>query len=369
MPASVQQPPPQWPLRPDARLARRDWSEEFLTLERVPRGGKITGLSVAIANWLGVDVLLVRALFVVTALSAGFGLMLYLAGWLLTRDARTGTTPLDRVGTHWHQLPGRVVAGWALALSALVSLTFGSALGTNWFGVIMLGATAWLGSRSRRHPPTLTPGRAPARVVYRPMATGQVPLTGATRQPRHTTVPAAIGTLGVAVLVAGLIWENHPDGYILPLAGALLVLGIGLVLIAWHGRSVLLVVCGILVACALATAVAVQPAASDRIVPTSQADLSDTTLTDADQAIDLTQVRLVTDSSWTITVTSSALELVLPPGENIHLQVRYTDSMVHLPDDLRVGTGTASLHQTTDPSEPELWIVVDATSSVVWVTS
>lgn len=108
------------PGRPDAR---RDLSEEF-ALERVPASASSPAWSVAICTWLSVDVLVVRALFLVTALSSGLGLMgLYLAGVLLTTDA--GTAPLDRVGTNWHRFPaGSWSDGpWA---SARWRLPFGS---------------------------------------------------------------------------------------------------------------------------------------------------------------------------------------------------------------------------------------------------
>ena len=196
-------------------MPRRDLSEEFLALERVPAKGKLTGLSVAIADWLSVDVLVVRALFLVTALSSGLGLMLYLAGVLLTTDVRTGTAPLDRVGTNWHRFPGRVVVGWALGLSALMALTFGSELGTNWGSVGVLAVTGWLGwrmgSRTRPTGRSRHLGSASARQPLPPGAHSAA-------RPTRNTVPLAILTLCVAALAFGVTLEERPDDLSLALA-------------------------------------------------------------------------------------------------------------------------------------------------------
>lgn len=369
MSASVQPAPRQWPLRPDASSPRRDWNREFLALERVPGSGKVSGLSVAIAGWLDVDVLLVRALFVVTALSSGLGLMVYLAGWLLTRDARTGAAPLDRIGMNWHQLSARVVVAWALTLSVLFALTFGSALGTGWFGVVVLALTAWFGWGSRQRTCHRVVVRPSAPLVTSPVMPDHGPVAGvATAQPGNTTV-LALGALIFAGLVAGLIAVGQPQNDVLPWAGALLMIGIGLVLIAWRGKSTLLILSGILLAAALVTTVVLQSATLDRIVPTSQADLSDVVFTGTSHAIDLTRIDLATDSNWQITVLSSALEFSLPPAQNVEVEVHYTDSLVRLLDSWQAGDGTATYRRTAEPDGPVLKIVLDLTSSVVWMPS
>ena len=366
MPTSVQPPHHQWPLRPDARIPRRDLSEEFLALERVPAKGKLSGLSVAIAEWLSVDVLVVRALFLITALSSGLGLMLYLAGVLLTTDVRTGAAPLDRVGTNWHRFPGRVVVGWALGLSALMALTFGSELGTNWGSVGVLAVTGWLGwrmgSRTRPTGRSRHLGSASARQPLPPGAHSAA-------RPTRNTVPLAILTLCVAALAFGVTLEERPDDLSLALAVGLAVIGVGLGVIAWQGKSLLLVFSGLLMAAALGASIFLRPMAmTEPRMIVDQAELHDLAITDSGYSADLSAVQPTADIDWTLKLDSSTAALVLPDGPNVDVTVNYLDSWVALPgDQFDVGTGVATYHRLDQPGEPVLTIIIEADSSAVWV--
>ena len=374
MPTRAPQPFQRWPLRPAAPQTRRDWAAQFLALERVPSQGKVTGLSPALAAWLGVDVLLIRVLFVITAFSSGLGLILYVASWLLTRDDRTGSAPLDRVGTHWHELPPRVVVGWAAGLSVLLSLTFGAAIGIRAPSIAVLALMVWLGSRARQRipgppRPMAVVGSTPAlssRSSHTPI-TPRGPGAGAS-SPRPSTVPLALAVLGAAGLAAGLTWETSPGNMIVSAAAALLVVGIGLVLTAWRGRSVLLVLCGIVLSVTLvvATLLALRPV-RQLVAPAEQSDLRDLVLTDAAYAFDLANLDVVTDSTWTIVGVSSTVALGLPSDENVHVQVRYTGSVVGLPDAVHTGDGTVRFQHELTPADPVLTIVLNVTSSDVWV--
>ena len=347
-------------------MPRRDLSEEFLALERVPAKGKLTGLSVAIADWLSVDVLVVRALFLVTALSSGLGLMLYLAGVLLTTDVRTGTAPLDRVGTNWHRFPGRVVVGWALGLSALMALTFGSELGTNWGSVGVLAVTGWLGwrmgSRTRPTGRSRHLGSASARQPLPPGAHSAA-------RPTRNTVPLAVLTLCVAALAFGVTLEERPDDLSLALAVGLAVIGVGLGVIAWQGKSLLLVFSGLLMAAALGASIFLRPMAmTEPRMIVDQAELHDLAITDSGYSADLSAVQPTTDIDWTLKLDSSTAALVLPDGPNVDVTVNYVDSLVALPgDQFDVGTGVATYLRIDQPGEPVLTIIIEADSSGVWV--
>ncbi|MGB3954508.1 MAG: PspC domain-containing protein [Brooklawnia sp.] len=370
MSAGVPPPQQQWPLRPGARVPRPDLSEELLALERDPGSGKLTGLSVALANLLGIDVVLVRALFVITALSSGFGLMLYLAGWLLTRDARTGVAPLDRVGTNWHRYPGRVVIGWALALSALTSITFGSALGANWLSVVILVATIWLGWQTSRRP-AATVG-APPVVVPQPQQPSQAlePGAHAVPRPRHNTIPMSVLVLCLAGLAAGVSLEDQRN-LPLALAIALLVIGIGAVVIAWRGRSSLLVVSGLLVALGLVGAVFVQPLidAEYRTI-SDQAQLTDLVVSNSDYIFDVSHVTLSDDLTWTVTVDSGSAGFIFAADQNIDIRIDHVDSWVVLdPDTFQTGTGNVDFRRVNTRDEPVLTVVIEANGSGVWVSS
>lgn len=368
MPTSVQPPQPQWPLRPDAQLPRRDMSEEFLALERVPAKGKLSGLSVAIADWLSVDVLVVRALFVITALSSGLGLMLYLAGVMLTTDARTGAAPLDRIGTNWHNFTSRVVIGWALGLSALVALTFGSELGTNWSSVIVLAVSGWLGWRLSSRPGLTARSRPVNPASARPPLT---PSAHCSARPTRNTIPLAILTLCFAALAFGVTIEDRPDDLSLALAVGLAVIGVGLSVIAWWGRSLLLIFSGLLMAAGLGVSVFVQPMAMTKpSIIVDQAELHDLIITGAGYAADLSALEPTTSINWTLELDSSNAGLVLPDGPNVDVTVTFVDSWVALPGDhFEFGTGVASYRRMEQPGEPVLTIAIDADSSGVWVTS
>jgi phage shock protein PspC (stress-responsive transcriptional regulator) len=64
----------------DERDQRSGWRTR---LERPQEGRLLAGICVALARRLGVDVTLMRLMFLVLALASGLGLLLYLALWLL----------------------------------------------------------------------------------------------------------------------------------------------------------------------------------------------------------------------------------------------------------------------------------------------
>lgn len=356
MPASV--PPTQWPLRPDARASRRDLSEEFLGLERVPGQGKITGLSSAVADWLGVDVLLVRTVFAMTTLSSGLGLFLYVAGWLLTSDAKTGRAPLDRLGTGWQRYPGRNIVGTALAACLVATLTISGWLGMAWLAPVVLGITAWLGWRSRHG--LMKPAKPP---VIRPAASranrpGQ----------RRTTLPMAVLTLSVAVLVGGLVYDVLGAGPWPVIASMLLVVGAGLIVTAWSGRSILLIVAGTVLSLALAATMAYGPSPiREHVVYTEQAALHDLNLTGSRVILDLSALDVTSDSTWTVNAGQSSVVIQLPHHSNAEVTVDYVDSLVGVGPDIMAGQGQLVHAFMPNPDGPMVHIVLNVHSSELWV--
>jgi phage shock protein PspC (stress-responsive transcriptional regulator) len=57
----------------------------------------IAGVASGIADYLGIEVTIVRIAIVVLTLAGGFGVPLYLAGWFLMPDAETGWSIADDV--------------------------------------------------------------------------------------------------------------------------------------------------------------------------------------------------------------------------------------------------------------------------------
>lgn len=366
MPASVHEQQPQWPLRPDARPPAPDYAAEFLALRRNPGRGKVTGLSVAISDWLDVNVMLIRALFVITSFSSGFGLLVYLTGYALTRNEQTGRAPLDRLGTGWHDLAPRVVIGWGLGLSAAMSLTMATMIGFQPISLIVLGLVGWLGYRSRRRPPLPPRQRYPLpnQTVPPPIAARSV----AAGQQRRSTLPLSITVIALAVLAGGLVWDVYTADLVLSLAVALLVVGTGAVLIAFQGRSVLLVLTGIGLVVALGAAyyAPVMPA-QHSMYYTEQSDLHDMELTGGSYWINLNEVDLVADSVWHLDADQALVEIILPTTENVSVDVNYTDSFVLIDQDAVSGVGVSRYSQAPDEGQPTLTIVINANQSSVMV--
>jgi phage shock protein PspC (stress-responsive transcriptional regulator) len=69
-------------------------------LERPVHGRMIAGVAAGIADYLGVEVILVRIALIVLTLVAGIGLPVYLAGWLLMPDAECGWSVADDLLQH-----------------------------------------------------------------------------------------------------------------------------------------------------------------------------------------------------------------------------------------------------------------------------
>lgn len=119
-------------------------------LQRREASGLSTGLSRAIAERLGVDVILVRVVFVVLTFCAGLGLALYGWGTVLTRGPQ-GVRPVDQF------LPG--FRGWSpfsqktlVVVSTIAFIaTIGSAFPLPWgAGLLVLIALAVLRRRTHR---------------------------------------------------------------------------------------------------------------------------------------------------------------------------------------------------------------------------
>jgi phage shock protein C len=73
------------PRRPDERRLTRSRSNKI-----------IAGVCAGLANYLGVDPVVIRIAFVVLALAGGGGVVLYVLGWILIPEEEPGATPVTR---------------------------------------------------------------------------------------------------------------------------------------------------------------------------------------------------------------------------------------------------------------------------------
>jgi len=128
-----------WPRRrrPWRRWRHRQWvgrPHGTGPLRRSPEDRLVAGLAAGIAARTGVDVTLVRLVFVVAALLGGFGVAAYVAGWLLLPAAGADSSIAQRA------LNDRRGLALAAGLGSLliILLLIASALGARW-----LSSVAW----------------------------------------------------------------------------------------------------------------------------------------------------------------------------------------------------------------------------------
>lgn len=370
MSASTPPPPDRWPLRPDLPRPSRDWAAEFLELRRTPARGNLTGLSEAIADWLNIDVLLVRSLFILTGLFSGIGVIAYVIGWMLTRASTTGTAPLDQIGGRWRREPPHVVASWALAVGIIATLLVGAIMGIGWLPIGVLALTIWAGYRTRHRGQTGGFARSARSVRY---WTPPDPHAAKTTPKTHDRVALMI-TIITLILAAGVgvvVFLGFPDLVIMPLAAALAVIGLGLLVIANRAHGLGLIIPGAMLAAMLTAAtITMPPSISGAMLyhsgPAQPANLS---LDGKQEILNITAIEISKDENWQIDLDHSELELIIPADQNIVVEVSYDDSVLFLPKGIFSGAGQTSTEQIVDEDRPTLVIEIFADDSQLWVSA
>lgn len=319
---------------PNQPVLRRDSHQRVL-------GGVCAGLA---RTW-AVDPLLVRvAALVVTVVSGGFGLVLYLLLWL--------ALPSDAAGRRAPQwTPARAVGALVLlaaAGAALAPSSNGASLG---FAVLGLLALAWFAATRRPAAPpppaggALAPGETPPVWQQPPGAPARLGGASAWREPEASWPPAppparagrprrggwplVLAAIGASWLVlAGAFDAPRPVAY--P-AAALGVLGISLL---WWGRPRRirrdrprgLVAAGMVAALATVSLLGAQaaPAGSYRAYA-SAADLPDrpVELGVGEHVVDLSGLApLDADRTLTLQADAGRLVVILPRGVAVHARYR-----------------------------------------------
>ncbi|GAA2179221.1 hypothetical protein GCM10009785_05050 [Brooklawnia cerclae] len=345
----------------------------MLALERDPGKGKISGFCAALADYYGVDPLLVRTLFVVAALSSGIGVVLYLAGWALTPASTTGRAPVDRLGPRWRNLSPRTLVWWAIGLTAVTAIVLGSFGGLGWTPLIIVALTILTGQRTHhRARPTVyrfpTP-QAAAAARQRAIERG----SQARRKPRPTDGRRSTGPLTLLVILLALaagggcatLWPGDPT---LVVSAALATVGLGLVVLAWRGRAVGLIVFGVVCSLALALTAAVGPTplrTQQHIETLSSGE--QTVVSSEYSLLDAGDVRVEQDTEWELTVDSSSVVLQLPADENIQVETDYSNTVIVMDDQAYAGNGRTAWGRHPDPDGPTLIVHITTWDSVVVV--
>ena len=262
-------------------------------LRRPQEGRILAGVAAGLADHLGWDVSLVRLLFVVvTLITQGLGLLVYLAAVLLIPAAEPGATRPTAASRASGELGGRPPSFWlgvgllaigAWWLFAVTPMRFGLLPGISMGSIgaplllIAFGLALWVtGDRSPAAPtvpptPTSVASGATARLTADRPATSQEPtmdtVTDPNRQdpssepPSPPVPPVAVGgdwtpppapersrsilgraTVGLTLVTVGVLWTLRLAGVLAVTAGqllaaALLVVGLGLLVGAFVGRG------------------------------------------------------------------------------------------------------------------------------------
>jgi len=229
-------PPPPAPPLPTRPPLRRSRSQNVV-------GGVCGG----IAEHTGIDALLFRVGFVVLVFAGGAGLLLYAALWLLLPDADGHAGPLRRWIDDRPASVARNVVIVLVALVVLAAIVDASGAGGGLLALAALAVLAYLWTRDRDSVSPTSPDLTGATVADSP-----VTATGAVAQPKPRRPRSRLGAITVSLLLVVLgalaIADRTTDlsvstaGY---LAAALGVVGAGLLVGTFWGRSRGLIFLGI----------------------------------------------------------------------------------------------------------------------------
>lgn len=373
----------------DIGAQTRIWQQVQRSDQRVA-GGVCRGLA---RHW-DVDPLLIRVLAALLALSAGIGVVLYAAAWVLMpttqgRSIADQRTPRLTRLKGW-QMTVLLIAVWALAMPVLGHLTP--------FGVgpaVVLAIGYWLVRRARRRaavaspasPTPLIPDADDAEgrqtLAHQPedQTQGQIgtgPLaTFDPYRPTVETVPvqtparpdrfrrswllllAMVVLSGIAMAVG--IHSPVPHPLILGLALAVAVMAGFQVLGVWTRRPHLGVTLGLAATLALTGTVAVSQAGlpsrvasgtAASMVWTDAADLpaDGVTVVAAESTIDASDLTLSRDRTTTVAVVGSDMTIVMPRQTALNLLAETTGGTVSRPDGTELLSGGSDYW--TGPREP-----------------
>jgi phage shock protein PspC (stress-responsive transcriptional regulator) len=214
------------------------------------------GVCSALARTTGTDVLLWRVLFIVLAFFDGLGILLYLVGLLtIPREGEPHS-----VAERLLRGPNRRLRRDEILLVVLTVIVGGNMIdhGNNLVALAVIAAVALLFLHGRPDRPVEPVGTPPLVRPNIPLPMDPLPSSVTVKVAGPPRPNSALGplTLGLAAVVAGfLVLLNtagsagiEPEAII---ASALAVVGAGLVVGAWWGRSSLLVLTAILLALAL----------------------------------------------------------------------------------------------------------------------
>lgn len=364
--------PPQPP--PPVRWLRRDTQS--------PLGGVATGL----ATYFGINPILFQVGFVVTTAFSGFGLLAYIAGWLLIPGP---TDPETRPVTITSNT-ARAVFGVLFAIGAASSTL---TLGPNTFEITLLplvliaggfyllnqreqspSFTATSSSSSATPPPPRTPP-PPTQAHWADVDAAPVmPVPAEPPGPPVTSV-----TLAAVAVAIGLMVTLDQFGATIPatatFGAAMAVLGGGLIYGAFYGRPRGLVPIGVLLVMGLAIAPAVDAFAEGgtgtrEYSPVTQDAVLDTyDLGAGPLDLDLRRVDFTEDQTITVNVGAGYAEIWLPEDVNVTVDAEASAGYVEVfgREYAGVFASGADTRSAGEADRPTVNLIVDVTFGYVEV--
>ena len=347
--------PPQPP--PPVRWLRRD------------NQSPIAGVATGIATYFGVAPILVQIAFIVTTAFSGFGVLAYIAGWLLIPrpsdpETRPVTITSDTV---------RAIIGVLFAVAAASStLTFGpNTFEITLLPLILIGAGFYLLNQRDRDRVTVGAPSPQRTSHWANVETEPVHVEPTPTEPPGPPVTSV--TLAAVAVVIGLMVTIGQFGVTVPaiatFGAALTVLGAGLIYGAFFGRPRGLVPIGLLLAIGLAVAPAVDAfseggTGTREYSPVTQAAVQDTyDLGAGPLELDLRRVDFADDQSITVNVGAGYAEIWVPDDVNVVVDAEASAGYVEV-----FGREYAGLFATGQDSRsveemdrPTITLVVDVT--------
>ena len=300
---------------------------------RSERDKVIGGVAGGLGRYLGVDPVIVRLLFAVTALAGGFGLVAYVLAWVIV--PADDDPALDRPASSALGGDAGRIGGVVLVVLALFALGDGWWAGDLLLPLALVGAGIWLLARPDRRsedrpdpePAVVTPTADDPPPPSEPVGSWAPPPP----HPRPDTsrgFPTGRATTGLVALLGGVLGIAAANGADISLEAALIaclgVCGAGLLVGAWTGRARGLIALAVPLVFALGAASAIDVpfeggVGERRHRPDDLVELRDEyRLGVGELVLDLRDLDAAdlrgTEREIEATVAVGSLQVILPPG-------------------------------------------------------
>jgi phage shock protein PspC (stress-responsive transcriptional regulator) len=325
----------------------------------------IGGVAAGIADYMNIDPVLVRAIFVGLVVFGGAGLVLYLVGWLLIPVEGRAESPLEQIlppsGTLVRLL--LVVAAVAF-LGAIVLPATEWTFGSTWPALIVVALVVAGIFLLRRGEPS--EARAPAASYAAASTTAATPNTGFTQpaatepRPRASRSPLGWYVTAAVLIVVGVAAMLDRATQLALLPGqffglALTVIGGGLVIGSWWGRARVLILPALLllligIPAAFLTVPLEGGVGGPYHAPTSMEELQDDyQLAFGKLTLDLTQLPTSTEPvQVAASVGGGSLQVVVPNDVQVQVDTDIGAGASYVLGDSQGGTDLENHYEVGD---------------------